>query len=274
MLKNENKIMHAIFSGAITFGLITIPIKIYAATEEKEIKFHNLCPDCLTPLTYKRWCPKCDREVKWQEIKKGFKLSKERWVVLEKEELEKIKLPSTKYVEIIQFVDLAQIDPIFFEKSYYIVPEEMGAKAYSLFVEALRLTNRAAIGRVVIRNKEYLVALRAFKKGLVMHVLYYLGEIREIEKLKELENLVVVSKEELELAKTLIEKLSAEEFDLEKFKDRYAEALKEMIKAKIEGKPYEVKAEEKVEEAKNLLEALKASVENADKKKKVKAEQK
>lgn len=258
----------AIFTGAISFGLVYIPIRIYAATETKGIEFHMLCNVCNTPLEYKRWCPKCEKEVKWQEIKRGFKISKERWIVLEKEEIEKIKLPSTKTIDIQSFVDIHQIDPIYFEKSYYVVPEEGGAKPYSLFVEALRLANKAAIGKVVMREKEYLVALRPFKKGLTMHILHYLGEIRDIEKLSELEKLVVVSKEELELAKALIGKLTEEEFDLSKFRDEYTEKLKELIKAKAEGKEFEFKMEKPVEEARSLMEALKASVEQVKKKKK------
>ncbi|MEM5879245.1 MAG: Ku protein [Candidatus Aenigmatarchaeota archaeon] len=257
----------AIFTGAISFGLVFIPIRIYTAAEGKEIEFHNLCPDCLSPLEYKRWCPKCQKEVAWQDIKKGFKISKERWVVLEKEEIEKLKLPSTKALEIQSFIDVSQIDPIFFQKAYYVVPEEGGEKPYSLLVEALRLANKAAIGKVVLKNKEYLVCLRPFKKGLVMHLLYFLREIKEIEELPELKNLVVVSKEELELAKALISKLTEEGFDASKFKDEYTEKLKELIKAKAEGKEIEVKAEERVAEAKSLMEALKASVEQAKKKK-------
>jgi DNA end-binding protein Ku len=261
--------MRAIWSGSISFGLVNLPIKIYTATEPKEIEFHNLCPECHTPLTYKRWCPKCEKEVSWQEIKKGFKISKERWIVLEKEEIEKLKIPSTKTIDIQEFIDVSQIDPIYFEKAYFVVPEETGKKAYSLFVEALRLANKAAVGKIVLRDKEYLVVLRPFKKGLVMHILFYLREIRDIEKLPELERLVVVSKEELELAKALISRLTKEEFDISKFKDEYTEALKQLIKAKAEGKEIEVKAEEKpVEEAKSLMEALKASVELAKKKKK------
>lgn len=257
----------AIFTGAISFGLVHIPIKIYTATESKEIEFHNLCPDCFSPLEYKRWCPKCQKEVAWQDIKKGFKISKERWVVLEKEEIEKLKLPSTKNLEIQSFIDVSQIDPIFFQKAYYVVPEQGGEKPYSLLVEALRLANKAAIGKIVLKNKEYLVCLRSFKKGLVMHLLYFLGEIKEIEELPELKSLVVVSKEELELAKTLIEKLTEEGFDASKFKDEYTEKLKELIKAKAEGKEVEMKAEERVAEAKSLMEALKASIEQAKKKK-------
>ncbi|MEM5869788.1 MAG: Ku protein [Candidatus Aenigmatarchaeota archaeon] len=257
----------AIFTGAISFGLVHIPIRIYTATESKEIEFHNLCPECLSPLEYKRWCPKCQKEVAWQDVKKGFKISKERWVVLDKEEIEKLKLPSTKALEIQSFIDVSQIDPIFFQKAYYVVPEEGGEKPYSLLVEALRLANKAAIGKVVLKNKEYLVCLRPFKKGLVMHLLYFLREIKEIEELPELKNLVVVSKEELELAKALISKLTEEEFDASKFKDEYTEKLKELIKAKAEGKEVEIKAEERVAEAKSLMEALKASVEQAKKKK-------
>lgn len=260
----------AIFSGAISFGLVHIPIRIYTATESKEIEFHMLCNTCNTPLEYKRWCPKCEKEVAWNDIKKGFKISKERWIILEKEEIEKIKLPSTKTIDIQSFVDVSQIDPIFFEKSYYVVPEETGIKPYSLFVEALRLANKAAIGKVVMREKEYLVALRPFKKGITMHILHYLGEVRDIDKLSELEKLVVVSKEELELAKTLISKLTEEEFDISKFKDQYTEALKQLIKAKAEGKEFEMKAEERVAEAKSLMESLKASVEAVEKKKKIK----
>lgn len=257
----------AIWSGSISFGLVTIPIKVYTATEPKEIQFHNLCPTCHTPLKYKRWCPHCEKEIEWKDVVKGYKLTKEKWVILEKDELEKIRLPSSKRIDIQEFVDVAQIDPIYFQKAYYVVPQEEGVKAYSLFVEALRLANKAAVGKIVIRDKEYLVVLRAFKKGLVMHILYYLGEIRDIDKLSELKNLVVVSREELELAKLLIGKLTSKEFDVSKFKDQYTEALKKLIKTKVAGKELKVEKEEPVIEAKSLMEALKASVKSIKKKK-------
>jgi DNA end-binding protein Ku len=258
----------AIWKGNISFGLVSIPIKIYSAATPKAIEFHMVCGICETPLQYKRWCPHCKKEIAWNEIKRGFKISKKRWVIIEKKELEKIKIPTTKSIDIHAFVDISQIDPIEYQKSYFIVPDEAGIKPYSLFVEALRLANKAAIGKVVLKNKEYLVALRPYKKGLVMHVLYYLGEIRDIEKLPELERLVVVRKEELELAKALISKLTESELDLSKFKDRYTEALKKLIRAKVEGKEFVVKAEAKAAEAKSLMEALKASVERVKKKKK------
>jgi DNA end-binding protein Ku len=262
----------AIWKGTISFSLVSIPVVIYTATESKELEFHNLCNVCNTPLQYKRWCPKCEKEVSWKDVKKGFKISKDRWVILEKEEIEKIKLPSTKTIEIQGFIDISQIDPIYFQKTYYIVPQEGGEKPYSLLIESLRLANKAAVGKIVLKNKEYLVCLRPFRKGLVMHLLYFLREIKNIEELPELKNLVVVSKEELELAKVLIEKLTEEGFDISKFKDEYTEKLKELIKAKAEGKEIEIKAEERVTEAKSLMEALKASVEMVKKKKKVEEE--
>ncbi|MEM5812061.1 MAG: Ku protein, partial [Candidatus Aenigmatarchaeota archaeon] len=190
------------------------------------------------------------------------------WVILEKGEIEKLKLKSTKTIDIKSFIDVSQIDPIYFDKSYYVVPDENGIKPYSLFVEALRLANRAAIGKVVLRDKEYLVILRPFKKGLTMHVLYYLNEVRDVNELPELRKLVVISKEELELAKSLISKLTEEEFDISKYKDQYTEALKKLIKAKAEGKEFEIREEKPVAEAKSLMEALKASIETVKKKKK------
>jgi DNA end-binding protein Ku len=260
----------AIWKGSISFGLVNIPIKIYSATEDRQISFRTLDKEG-HPIEYKRWCPICKKEVKWQEVKKGYKISKDKYIILEKSDFAKIKLRTTKSVEIEEFVDAPQIDPIFIEKSYYVVPDEAGIKAYSLFLEALRISNKVAIGRVVLRNKEYLVALRAYKKGLVMHVLHYLQEIKPIEELAELKELVVVKENELKLAQALISRLTAKEFDASKFKDAYTEALKQIIKAKAAGETIEIEEKVEAEEAKSLMEALKASVEVVRKKKKVKA---
>jgi DNA end-binding protein Ku len=258
--------MKSIWKGTISFGLVSIPIKVYTATQTKELQFKTLDKEG-HPVEYKRWCPICKREIEWREVKKGYKVSKDRYVVLEKSDFEKVKLRTTKAIEIEEFVDAPQIDPIFIEKSYYVVPDEAGLKAYSLFTEALSLSNKIAIGKVVIRNKEYLVALRAFKKGLVMHILHYLSEIRPIEQIPELKELVVVKDNELKLAQALIQKLTSREFDPSKFRDTYSEALKKIIKAKALGQTIEVVKEAEVEEAKSLMEALKASVESLEKKK-------
>jgi DNA end-binding protein Ku len=262
--------MRAIWKGYISFGLVSIGVKLYTATEPKQIEFRNLHSKCHTPLEQKRWCPACQKEVPWEEVERGYKITKDKWVIFSKEELEKLRPATTKTIEIKQFVDVNQIDPIYYEKAYYVVPEEGGKKAYSLFLEALRLANKAAIGKIVMRNKEYIVALRPYKKGIVMHVLFYVGEVRKIEELPELEKLVVVTKEELELARALIAKLTTEEFDISKFEDSYTKELLKIIKARAEGKAIEIEEEKPVEKAKSLMEALKASVEAVEKKKKEK----
>jgi DNA end-binding protein Ku len=256
----------SLWKGAISFGLVNIPVKIYTATEEREIAFNLLCKKG-HKIEMKRWCPEENREVKWDEVKKGYKVAAEKYIAIEKEDLKKLALKTTKTIDVQEFIDLSQIDPILFEKSYYVVPEENAEKAYSLFVEALRLTNKVAIGKVVFREKEHLVALRAYKKGIVMHLLHFATEIKPIEKLAELEKHVKVSAEELKLAEALIDKLAAEEFRLEKFHDEYTEALKRLIKAKLEGKEFAVE-EKPVEAAKSLMEALKASVEAVPKRRK------
>jgi len=259
--------MRALWTGNIVFGLVSIPVKLYAATQSRTISFSNFHSVCHTKLESKRWCPKCQKEVPWNEVEKGFKISKDKWVILSKEEIERVKLTTSKNIEIVYFVDASQIDPIHFEKSYYLVPTEAGLKPYSLFVEALRIANKAAIGKLILRNKEYVVALRAFKKGIVLHTLFYKDEIKDINELSELKNLVVVSKEELELAKILISQLTKESFSIEEFKDRYAESLKELIKAKLEGREFKVQEEEKKEEKGELVEILKQSIEKVKKKK-------
>lgn len=258
--------MKAIWAGSISFSLINIPVKVYVATESTGIKFKNLCKEG-HPIEHKRWCPICGREVAWDEVKKGYKITKDQYVIVEKSDLEKIKLKTTKTIEIKQFVDPAQIDPIFFEKSYYLVPQEIGAKAFSLFVQALRLTNKVAIGKVVMRNKEYLVALRPYKDGLLMHVLHYLSEVKSMEEIPEMKQLVVVSEEELKLAQMLVQKLSGE-FDISQFKDEFAEKIKELIKAKVEGKEFTSKEEKEEVVTESLVDALKSSLELLEKKKK------
>ncbi len=253
----------AIWKGSISFGLVNIPVKVYSGIGQAGVKFTSLCPYCKKPIRHKRWCDNCKKEIGFEDLLKGFKVGEE-YVIVKKEELERIKarLKTTKTIEIYEFVDLAQIDPIFYETFYYLVPDETGIKAYSLFAEALRLTNKAALGKVVMRNKEYLVALRTYKKGITMHVLHYLDEIRDVEEIEELKGLVTIGEQELNLALALIDKLSAEKFDPSKFKDEYREAVKKLIESKLKGE--EIREEEEKEEEKeavSLMEALKESLE-------------
>lgn len=240
---------------------------MYISAKDRIVEFHNLCGECHTRLQYKRWCPKCEKEIAWNDIAKGYKIEKDKYVIIEKEELQALALKSTKAIEIIQFVDAGQIDPLFVENNYYLVPQEGGEKAYSLFKDVLEITAKAAIGKVVMRSKEYLIALRPYQKGLLLTMLHYKTEVIPMEQLEELKHLVLVKESELKLAKDLIERLTGK-FDVENYRDEYVEAISNLIKKKVAGKEIVAKVEEiKPTETKDLMQALKASVEIVKKKK-------
>jgi len=245
-----------------------IPVKAYVSVRDRIISFNNLCGTCHTKLQNKRWCPHCEREVPYNEIAKGYKISKDKYVIIGKEELEALQLKSTKAIEIVQFVDVGQIDPLFVENNYYLVPQEGGEKAYTLFRDVLETTGKAAIGKVVLRQKEHLVAIRAYQRGLLMTLLYFKDEIIPMEQLEELKHTVVIKENEIGLARILVDKLSGE-FDIDKYRDEYIKAVEELIKRKVAGeeikeiKPLDIKPTH----AADLLERLRASVESVKKKK-------
>lgn len=258
------KVMPArsIWKGSISFGLVNIPVKLYSATEDKEFSFNQLCSNGHR-IQYKRWCPVEDREVPWNEIQKGYEISKDRYVLLAKEDFENIKIKTTKTIDIKEFIDATDLDPIFIEKSYYVGPDSKTVdKAYILFVNVLNKTNKVAIGKVVLRDREHLVALRAYQRGIVMHDLHYLGEIRPIDEVKATESgKVKVDEQEISLGKTLVENLASDKFDPNKYSDAYTSQLEELINAKTQGKKHIVKElEAEPDTGKDLLEALKASV--------------
>ncbi len=255
----------AIWKGSISFGLVNIPVKLYSATKEKSVKFHLLCPYCKTPLRNKRFCPKCEKEISWEEVIKGYKLG-DKYIPLEKEELDKIKLKTLKIIEVLEFVDAGQIDPLFVKKNYYLAPAEGGEKAFSLFREVLEITGKIAIGRVVLRGKEYVIAIRPYRKGLVLSVLYYKDEIVPIEQLEELKKLVVVKEQELALARALIEKMLGE-FSLEKYKDRYREEVEKLVEKKLKGEKLEEEEKEEEQAKGDVIEQLKATLKALETKK-------
>ncbi len=215
-----------------------------------------------------------EREVPWSEIKKGYEITKNNYVIIEKEEIENIKLKTTNTIEIKEFINSEEIDPLFVEKSYYIGPDTgkkkkgvnnttnaIPAKAYSLFVKILNETKKVAIGKVVLRDKEQLVALRAYQRGLAMHQLKYLDEIRPMDEIGGLDSAQKIDANELSLGKTLVENLTAEEFDLGQYSDAYAKELEKLIEAKSRGEKVKIKEEEeRPEETTDLLKALKASI--------------
>src|ERR671918_1616209 len=193
----------SIWKGAISFGLVNIPIQVFSAEQKEEYtSFSQLCQKG-HKIKYKKWCPVEEREVPWSEIKKGYEITKNNYVVLEKEDIESIKLKTTNTIEVKEFIDSEDFDPIFIEKSYYIGPDpgkkktETSSKAYSLLVKILNETKKIAIGKVVLREKEHLVALRAYQRGLVMHQLKYLDEIRPMDEIGKLDGSPKIDANEL-----------------------------------------------------------------------------
>jgi DNA end-binding protein Ku len=257
----------AIWRGSISFGLVNIPIQVFSATQREDFtSFNQLCEKG-HKIKYKKWCPVEEREVPWSEIKKGYEITKNNYVVLEKEEIDKIKLKTTNTIEVKEFIGSEEFDPIFIEKSYYVGPDpgkkknETSVKAYSLFVKILNETKKIAIGKVVLREKEQLVALRAYQRGLVMHQLRYLDEIRPMDEIGGLDSMQKIDVKELSLGKTLVESLTTEKFDPGQYSDTYAKELEKLIEAKSKGQKVVVKEEEeKPEETTDILEALKASL--------------
>ena len=257
----------AIWKGSISFGLVNIPIQVFSATQKEEYtSFNQLC-DKGHKIKYKKWCPVEEREVPWSEIKKGYEITKNDYVVLEKEEIENIKLKTTNTVEVKEFIDSEEFDPIFIEKNYYVGPDagkkksETSIKAYALFVKILHETGKIAIGKVVLREKEQLVALRAYQRGLVMHQLKYLDEIRPMDEIGGLESLQEIDAKELSLGKALVDNLTTDKFDPGQYSDTYAKELEKIIEAKSKGEKVTInEVEKKTEETTDIIEALKASL--------------
>jgi DNA end-binding protein Ku len=257
----------AIWIGSISFGLVNIPIQVFSATHKEDYtSFNQLCEKG-HKIKYKKWCPVEEREVPWSEIKKGYEITKNNYIVIEKEDIDTIKLKTTNTVEVKEFIDSEEFDPIFIEKNYYVGPDagkkrnETSVKAYSLFVKILNETKKIAIGKVVLREKEQLVALRAYQRGLVMHQLRYLDEIRPMDEIGGLDSTQKIDVKELSLGKTLVESLTTEKFDPGQYSDTYAKELEKLIEAKSKGQKVIVKEEEeKPEETTDILEALKASL--------------
>ena len=256
----------ATWSGAITFGLVNIPVKGFGAVSEHRVSLRMLCPRDKSPIKYKRICTKDKKEVPWNGILRGYEIEKGKYVPLSIKELEKIEIKSGKAIEILRFIDLEKLDPIYFDKGYFLVPNKDAEKPYFLLMEALQANSKVAIGRVVMHEREHLVAIRPYGNSLMMETLHYADEIRDPNDFEELRKPVDLSPEELELAGQLI-RIMKKPFNLKEYKDRYHEALKELVEAKTQGKGavFEPKVPE-IETTKDLMQALRASIKVSAKK--------
>lgn len=251
----------AIWSGAVSFGLVSVPVKLYAAIKQKDVRFHQVEEGTGARIKYKRVSARTGREVPYEKIVKGFEADKDHIVVVKPEELEAIDPKKTHALELHQFVDLEDIDPIYYEHVYYLAPAQGGSKAYRLLLKALTSSKKVGIGKVVLRTKEYLAALRPIDNVLALHTMVYPDEIVSTESLDLPESDVRVTEREMTMAKQLIDSMSGP-FEPEDYKDEYRSQVLDLIKKKAKDDTYTVEAEpEERAGVVDLMEALRASVE-------------
>jgi DNA end-binding protein Ku len=253
----------SIWKGAISFGLVTIPIKVYGATEAKDISFRQVHPADGGRIKYKRVCESCGKEIPYTEIAKGYETADGRVAILEKEDFENLPLPTAKSVEVVQFVDVQDVDPTYFEKTYFLEADASGAKPYILLRQALAETGKAAVVKVALRSRESLALIRPKDELLLLHTMLWPDELRDGSFAAPAAE-VRVSDAEVAMARMFIDQLSGE-FDPTRFSDVYREALEQVVAAKLSGIPVAEDAGSAPRQAEvvDLVAALRASVEAA-----------
>jgi len=251
------------WKGSISFGLVNIPVNMYAATEDRDVHFKYLHKKCKTPVKNQRICPVCKEEIKSDDIVRGYEYEPGQFVVINDEDIEAIKPRSAKTIEILDFVKLSEIDPIFFDKSYYLSPQDTGgAKAYNLLRQAMKETGRIAVSRITIREKQSLAVLRVYDNVLVLETIFYPDEVRSISQVPGIPQNQETDARELDMAKKLIDNLTSE-FDPGKYKDEYREELLAMIHKKAEGQEIVAAPEAPQRNVIDLMAALQASLDKA-----------
>jgi DNA end-binding protein Ku len=252
-----------IWTGAISFGLVNVPVKLFTAVDRKTVRFNQLNSKTGSRIAQKRVDPTTGDEVAYEDIVKGYEIAPDRYVIIEPGDLESVQPKKTRMVEIEDFVDLNEIDPIYFDHPYYLVPDKGADKAYRLLLEAMRETGKVALGRVVIRSKEYLVAVRPKGDLLAMETMLFADEVVPPERLDDvLPDEVEAGERELKMAKQLVESLSGP-FEPEKYADSYRQAVLDLIEQKAEGKAIAVQPSEEPQAVPDLMSALEASIAEA-----------
>jgi DNA end-binding protein Ku len=252
--------MHPIWSGTISFGLVNIPVKLVSAVQSEELDFDMLSKKDLAPIKYARIDTKTGKEVPWKEIVKGYQYTKGKYIVVEAEDFERASPEKSKAIDIIQFVKEEEIDPIYYEKPYYVVPGKGAEKSYTLLLKALEETNSVGISEFMLRNRQHVCALKPYNDVLLLNQMRYQEEVRELPEIAALKKGNITDKE-LGLAIKLVEQLS-EKFNPAAFKDTYITELKKVIKAKAAGKQIRIAepAKESTATVKDLMEVLKQSL--------------
>jgi DNA end-binding protein Ku len=259
--------MRPLWKGAITFGLISIPVRLYSAVQEKSLKFHLMHEEDGGRIKQERVCSKCGKKLSWDDLVRGYEYSKDHYVTFTDDELEALDVDSIRAIDVVAFVPLEDIDPIYFNKTYYVAPEQAGLKAYRLLADALEAEGQVGVAKVALREKEHLATVRLKDDVFVLETMHWPDEIRAPE-FEELTKKVKIQDSEVKMARQLIQQL-ASEFNPEEFADEYRAKLEELVQAKVEGAEVTIAAEPEAEPTKvvDLMEALKASVEEAKKRK-------
>jgi DNA end-binding protein Ku len=256
------------WKGYLKISLVNIPIKVFPATDAgATLSFNQLHAECQTRIQQKRWCPHCEREVSNSELVKGYEFEKGRYVVVNDEDIQKVRVESTRVIDLAQFTDETSIDPIYVDRAYYLAPDgPMAASAFAVMRDGM--AGKAGIGKVALYGREYLVAIRPQKKGLVMYTLHHDAEIRSIDQIEELDSLPSkVKPEEMKLAKQVIETFD-NELNLKDYTDEYKEGLRKIIQAKIAGEEIVAPEEQEPPKVVDLMEALRRSLDSVSKDKK------
>lgn len=259
--------MRSIWNGAISFGLINVPVKMFAATEDKDLHFKLLHKNCNAPLKQKRVCSACGQEVQWEDTVRAYEWEKGRYIIMDEEDFSATENFSSRSIDILDFVNLTDIDPLYFHKSYYLSPAETGVKAYQLLRSAMFETGKIAVGKVVLRERQHLVTLRVIEKCIAMAMMFYPDEIRSVDLVPAVHETVAVNANEKRMAIQLIESL-AEPFDAAKYTDTYREELLKVIAAKAHGEQIVAHIEPRASKVVDLMDALRASLEMVEKQKK------
>lgn len=245
----------------ITFGLVNIPVRFYTATKSEDIHFNLLHESCGSRVNRKWWCPQHEEIVSSDELVRGYAITKNKYITFTDEEIETLETDDNKALDITEFLDLSQIDPVFFEKAYFLGPAPGGGKTYKLLATAMKKENKVALARWISSNREHLVILRPYENGLVLHTMYYADEVRDFDAI-EAEDAPLKDKE-IKLAEMLIAELTEKKFNPLQYKDEYRERLMDRIKDKSKGKMIvaEEHEEEKGAEVIDIMEALRRSLE-------------
>jgi len=249
----------SVWKGYLTFGLISIPIRLFSAARTERISLNQLHNVCKTRIRMPLYCPQCEKQVPRNEIVKGYEYEKDQYVLFNEEELDKIEPQSARAMEILEFVKVDEIDPLYYDASYYVTPEDEGKKAYQLLLAAMEESGYAAIAKLTMHQREHIVVVRPRANGMTLHTMYYTNEIREVAEYGQSDKSAEPKPQEKKLAEQLIESLAAK-FEPEKYKDQYQDSMRGLIEAKQQGQEVAEAPHPKLAPVIDLMEALKKSI--------------